>query len=101
MSHALVHPTVHEAVTGKLVLGAQEDDDGDRRLKVDVELARDVEPDPALGDRVADAVQTAILQQSGEYGSYVPTERQRPQITLWRYADPACFPAGIKHRWVR
>jgi phenylacetate-CoA ligase len=101
IAHGLVDASVRISVTGKLVLAVDEDAAGDSQLHVDVELAPGVAPDAHLEKAVGAAVLAAILEQSGEFGAYVPMVRQQPAIRLWRYADPDCFPAGIKHRWVR
>lgn len=40
-----------------------------------------------------------LLQLNSEYRSYVPSERQRPLLSLHPAGDPAWFPAGAKHKY--
>jgi phenylacetate-coenzyme A ligase PaaK-like adenylate-forming protein len=101
VSLALEQPSIREFVTGKLVMSIGEDDDANRQLALDVELARAVAPNDALAATIAAAARAAILKQCGEYGAYVPAERQLPVVTLWTHAHPERFPVGVKHRWVR
>jgi phenylacetate-CoA ligase len=97
----LESPAHAASFSGKFVMECAEDERGDRRLRIDVELARGVAPDDALAALAARAIEAAILDASSEYGAYVPAARRLPEVTLRRHADPAVFPVGVKHRYVR
>ncbi|MFI0445162.1 phenylacetate--CoA ligase family protein [Actinomadura sp. 6N118] len=97
----LEQPGISEAVTGKFVLEVVEDAHHDRHLSVTVELAPDVTPDPALPNRVAEAVVTHLCRLNSEFAHYVPEHRRRPLIDLRPFADPKYFPPGVKHRYTR
>jgi phenylacetate-CoA ligase len=97
----LEQPQVRAHVSGKFVMEIAEDSDHNRELALDVELARGLAPARELADSIADQVRDALLGASSEYGGYVPAARQRPRVRLWPHGDPAHFPAGVKHRYLR
>ncbi|WP_246238404.1 phenylacetate--CoA ligase family protein [Acrocarpospora corrugata] len=94
----LEQPEVCDAVTGKFVLAAPE---GAKGLQVTVELASGVAGTPELAARVSRSVLTALKRLNSEFANYVPPDRQAPMVTLRPYGDPAHFPPGVKHRYVR
>jgi phenylacetate-CoA ligase len=100
VSLGLEQPAVRESVTGKFVMSVRSDADERSELHVDVELARGAAATDELAARVARSIRDAIVRQSGEYGAYVPPERQLPAVTLWGHSHPERFPPGVKHRWV-
>lgn len=101
VSIALEQPDTREHVTGKFVIEAREDQARDRRLTVAVELAAGVTPSGALERALADAIVAVLLRLNSEFANYVPTERRRPVVTLYRLGDPEYFPVGVKHRYSR
>jgi phenylacetate-CoA ligase len=101
VSIALEQPGTRDRVTGKFVMEVQEDAARDRQLVFAVELARGVDPSEDLSKEVADAIAKVLLRLSSEFASYVPSERQRPRVTLWPTGHPEYFPAGVKHRYSR
>ncbi len=44
--------------------------------------------------------QPVALETFRPPAAYVPAERQLPAVHLHLHADPAWFPAGVKHKWV-
>ena len=101
VSVGLEQPEVRASVTGKFVMEARETPSRDRVLAIDVELAAGAEPSDALRDAVAESVLAALVRLDSEFAHYVPAERRRPEIALHAKGDPTCFPAGVKHRYVR
>ncbi|KAL4442730.1 hypothetical protein ABPG77_006724 [Micractinium sp. CCAP 211/92] len=93
-------PELAEATTGKFVLLVEETADLDRQLAVRVELAPGVQPSEALRAQVASVLLRELRRLNSEYSAYVPAERQLPAVHLHLHADPAWFPAGVKHKWV-
>ncbi|KAL4424238.1 hypothetical protein ABPG75_001539 [Micractinium tetrahymenae] len=93
-------PELAEATTGKFVLCVEESADLDSQLAVRVELAPGVQPSAALQAQVAAVLLRELRRLNSEYAAYVPTERQLPAVHLHTHADPAWFPAGVKHKWV-
>ncbi len=97
----LEHRSVREAVTGKLVMEVREDEAGDSHLRVDVELARGVVEDEALGPRIAAEIRAALVSTGGEFAAYVPAPQQLPEVRLWPHGHPEHFPVGVKHQYLR
>lgn len=105
VSAGLETPGVARWVTGKFVMQARETADRDRELHVVVELAAGVDAraasDMAVAALVAGSVRDALARLDSEYAAYVPAARQTPTVELRAHADPAWFPAGVKHRYTR
>ena len=97
----LEQPTVSDWVTGRFVLDVVEDADHDRNLRVIVELAPGVSPDPEHERVLAASVRTELLRLNSEFAHYVPGDHQTPRIELRPAGDPLYFPAGVKHRYTR
>ncbi|WP_061300341.1 phenylacetate--CoA ligase family protein [Herbidospora cretacea] len=98
VSVGLEQPEVNQHVTGKFVLEAPEGAEG---LHITVELAKEEEPSGDLAKEIAAQVLTHLRRLNSEFAHYVPEWRQLPLVTLRPYADPAHFPPGVKHRYVR
>jgi len=81
--------------------GGEDDDGGDRRLALAVELAPGTGEAPGMADAIAAAVRDAVRRLSSEFAAYVPDARQTPHVTLWPAGHPAHFPVGVKHRYSR
>lgn len=92
---------VREQVSGKFVMEAVEDVNGDRALELDVELARGVSADGAHPSVIANVIREEVARASGEFATYVPGDRQTPVVRVWPYGDPRHFPVGVKHRYVK
>lgn len=88
-------------VTGKFVLEAQDTKDGDKYLHIAVELLPGIAPDETMVSVIATSIRTNLLRLNSEFANYTPADRQLPRITLCSFADPAYFPAGVKHRYTR
>jgi phenylacetate-CoA ligase len=101
VSIALEQPGTRDHVTGKFVMEVVEDAARDRELVVAVELAAGVAAAEALADLLADEIVAVLRRLNSEFASYVPTERQRPRVTLWPSGHPEYFPVGVKHRYSR
>jgi phenylacetate-CoA ligase len=101
VSIALEQPGTRDHVTGKFVMEVVEDAARDRQLVVAVELAAGVAAAEALADLLADEIVAVLRRLNSEFASYVPTERQRPRVTLWPSGHPEYFPVGVKHRYSR
>lgn len=101
VSAGIEQPGLAPYVTGKFVMQIVADADHDLTLTIAVELAANASSDETLADRVADAIAASLRRLSSEFATYVPTERQRPQITLHEQGDPDWFPTGVKHRYSR
>jgi phenylacetate-CoA ligase len=98
---ALEQPETRAFVTGKFVMEVKEDASRDRQLHVAVELAPGAEASDARVQAVADAMLAVLRRLNSEFASYVPPERQRPEVTLWPTGNPGWFPVGVKHRYAR
>jgi phenylacetate-CoA ligase len=97
----LEQPAVSDRVTGKFVLDVVEDADRDRHLRVVVELAPGVRPEPNDESLVAQSIRTELLRLNSEFAHYVPEAYQTPRIELRPAGDPEHFPPGAKHRYTR
>jgi phenylacetate-CoA ligase len=97
----LEQPAVAPSVTGKFVLQAVEGLAEQPHLAIAVELAAGVAPTAALEEAIAQSIVDALLRLNSEFAHYVPAERRRPKMTLAPAGDPACFPVGVKHRYIR
>lgn len=97
----LEQPEIMEWVTGKFVLETRETEDGDKFLHVAVELLPGIEPDQAMASVIASSIRTQLLRLNSEFANYTPVERQLPRISLYPFANPEYFPAGVKHRYTR
>ncbi|MDD2769895.1 MAG: phenylacetate--CoA ligase family protein [Methylococcus sp.] len=101
VSVGLVRPGIADWVTGKFVLEAPEGIDGDRELRLTVELLPGVVADAAKAASIAESVRAELLRLNSEFAHYTPPERQTPAVMLRPFADPDYFPAGVKHRYTR
>ena len=97
----LEQPTVKDWVTGKFVLEVMDVDDGNRRLRVTVELAAGVDGDRVKGDVIAESIRGHLRRLNSEFATYVPDVRQTPIVELRSTGDAEYFPVGIKHRYTR
>jgi phenylacetate-CoA ligase len=88
-------------VTGKFVMEVKEDAQRDLHLHVAVELAPGAGATDARRDAAAEAIVKVLRRLNSEFAAYVPSDRQRPRVTLWPAGDPQYFPAGVKHRYAR
>jgi len=98
---ALEEAPIHDWVTGKFVLLAEEDAARDRRLRLVVELAPGVAPSDDKIEAIAASTVRALLRRNSEFAHYVPKERQGMEVTLAPAGDPTWFPVGVKHRYTR
>lgn len=89
------------SVTGKFVLQVSENADGDKSLRVAVELLPGVAADDNLSSAIARSIREQLLRLNSEFAHYTPSERQLPEISLHAFADPEYFPTGVKHRYTR
>ena len=97
----LEQPELAALVTGKFVLETRESHGGDKYLHVAVELLPKIAPQANLSAAIADSILKQLLRLNSEFANYVPPDRQLPAVTLHAFADPAYFPAGVKHRYTR
>jgi len=97
----LEQPGIMEWVSGKFVLEAKEDAQGDKYLSVTVELLPGVAPDEGKVRAIAESVRAQLLRLNSEFANYTPPEKQQPQVRLRPFEDPEYFPAGVKHRYTR
>ena len=94
-------PPVDRWVTGKFVMESREDDDRNRHLAIDVELAPGIETTPDMAETISESILTQLRRLNSEFAHYTPSEYQRPRVSLHRSGDPEYFPPGIKHRYTR
>ncbi len=88
-------------VTGKFVLECLDDDNGDKRLHIAVELLPGVTESPEMIPVIANSIRQQLLRLNSEFAHYTPAEKQIPAISLHTFTDPAYFPTGVKHRYTR
>ena len=89
------------SVTGKFVLQVIENAMGNNYLHIAVELLPNLQPSADLSETIAQSVRRQLLRLNSEYAHYIPADRQLPIISLYEFADPEYFPAGVKHRYTR
>ncbi|KAJ3405243.1 hypothetical protein HDV05_006688 [Chytridiales sp. JEL 0842] len=94
-------PEINKSITGKFVLAVKEDENGDARLAVILELAPGVEPSDKLRIQIVKVILRELLRLNLEYGHYIPVEKREPLITLLPFGDPTRFPKGVKHRYIQ
>jgi phenylacetate-CoA ligase len=97
----LEQPGIMEWVSGKFVLEAKEDAQGDKFLSVSVELLPGIAADERKARAIAESVRAQLLRLNSEFANYTPAEKQRPEVSLRPFEDPEYFPAGVKHRYTR
>jgi phenylacetate-CoA ligase len=97
----LEQPGLMESLTGKFVLEVQEDDHGDKRIRVTAELRPNQTGETSLADRLAESIRAQLLRLNSEFRHYTPPERQLPIVILRPFGDPEHFPVGVKHRYTR
>ncbi|KAJ3061859.1 hypothetical protein HDU99_005417 [Rhizoclosmatium hyalinum] len=99
----LEQPDVCHLVTGKFVLGLNEDPD-DLRLLLRVELAIGVDAgdsDGAVGQKIAASVTKELKRLNSEFANYVPEEKHAPIVHLYNAGDATYFPVGVKHSYIK
>ncbi len=96
---ALEQSPISDGVTGKFVLSTPEDANGDRWLKVVVELAQHAVASAPAAEAIAQGIRRELLRLNSEFAHYVPSERQVPRVELRPFGDPEFFPVGVKHRY--
>jgi len=97
----LEQATIKDWVTGKFVLEVVDVDDGNRGLRVTVELAAGVDWDDTKRVTIAESIRLHLRRLNSEFANYVPDVRQTPIVELRSTGDPEYFPVGIKHRYTR
>lgn len=97
----LEQPDVERSVTGKFVLEVVEDEHGDSRIQVTVELAPGADADERLAARLADVIEDNLVRVNSEFAHYVPKERRAIGVRLLPHGDASYFPVGVKHRYTR
>lgn len=95
----LEQPAVADWTTGKFVLMVTGSDRP--RLRVVVELAPGLSPDPARDPILAASVEAALLRLNSEFAHYVPATQRTPLVEQRGTGDPEFFPPGVKHRYTR
>lgn len=88
-------------LSGKFVLQALEDGQGDKYLSIAVELLPNVVAPGDLPQHIAASVRQQLLRLNSEFANYTPTEKQTPCVTLHAFGDGEYFPLGVKHRYTR
>jgi phenylacetate-coenzyme A ligase PaaK-like adenylate-forming protein len=101
ISVGLEQAAVRDWVSGKLVLQVMETADRNEALGIVVELLPGIGGDETKSGVIAESVMEQLRRLNSEFANYVPTEYQRPLITLKPHGDPEWFPAGVKHRYTR
>jgi phenylacetate-CoA ligase len=71
------------------------------QLSVTIELGPRVFASAELLLELERSLRTHLLRVNGEFGAYVPLERQGLLVQLKEHADLEYFPAGVKHRYTR
>ena len=97
----LQQQAIQQWLSGKFVLETDEDAQGNKYLKIAVELLPGTTADDDKSEQIASCIKQQLLRLNSEFKHYVPTERQLPQINLHAFADPDYFPLGVKHRYTR
>jgi phenylacetate-CoA ligase len=101
ISLGLEQPEIRARVTGKFVMQVKEGLADKPRLTIAIELAKEAIGDDAFAETVAVAILAQIRRTNSEFANYVPTQYQKPLVTLYPTGDPAYFPVGVKHRYSR
>lgn len=99
ISVGLEQAAVRDWVSGKFVLRVVETADHNEALNIVVELLPDIDGDALKSDTIARSILEQLRRLNSEFTNYVPTEYQRPRITLKTHGDPEWFPPGVKHRY--
>lgn len=101
ISVGLEQPELIGKLSGKFVLETLETALGDKYLHIAVELLPGAAAEESLAAAIAASIRGQLLRLNSEFANYTPADRQLPQISLHVFADPAYFPAGVKHRYTR
>jgi phenylacetate-CoA ligase len=101
VSLALEQPTVRGFVTGKFVMEVKEGLSDKPAFALAVELAQGVAAADAISEVIAETVLGTLRELNSEFANYVPSDLQRPLITLYPQGHPDYFPVGVKHRYSR
>jgi len=101
VSLALEQPGVRAYVTGKFVMEVKEGLSDKPAFALAVELAQGVAATDQISDAAAGSVLSTLRERNSEFANYVPTELQRPVVTLYPQGQPDYFPVGVKHRYSR
>ena len=97
----LENPDFADRLTGKFVMQVPESEQGDRFLRLIVELAPGIEAGAVDAAELAVSVQRELQRLNSEFANYVPLERQEPRLELRPFEDLEYFPPGVKHRYTR
>jgi phenylacetate-CoA ligase len=101
VSLALEQPAVRGFVTGKFVMEVKEGLRDKPAFTLAVELAQGVVAADSITDLIADTVLGTLRELNSEFANYVPSDLQRPLVTLYPQGHPDYFPVGVKHRYSR
>jgi phenylacetate-CoA ligase len=101
VSLALEQPGVRADVTGKFVMEVKEGLSDKPAFALAVELAQGIPATDQIASAAAESVLAVLRERNSEFANYVPTEFQRPIVTLYSQGHPAYFPVGVKHRYSR
>jgi len=97
----LEQPELAGWVSGKFVMEIRESEAGAEVLHIAVELLPTHSPDAGKQAAIAQSIRSQLFRLNSEFANYVPLARQTPQVELLPFADPAHFPSGVKHRYMR
>lgn len=97
----LEQPELMGWVTGKFVMEVREGEEDTQFLHIAVELLPSLAANAEKQAVVAQSIRSQLLRLNSEFANYVPAIRQTPHVVLMPFAEPAYFPAGVKHRYTR
>jgi phenylacetate-CoA ligase len=101
VSLALEQPAVRGFVTGKFVMEVKEGLRDKPAFTLAVELAQGIAAADTITDLIAETVLGTLRELNSEFANYVPSDLQRPLVTLYPQGHPDYFPVGVKHRYSR
>jgi phenylacetate-CoA ligase len=106
--HGIEHAEIAHRVTGKLVLGIEEDASLDPFLSVVVELDAREKLDEmsqdevtALETEIARLLRMGIERENSEFAHYVPEDKRTPKVVVKPFGEETYFKQGVKHKWIQ
>jgi phenylacetate-CoA ligase len=103
VKEALQSDEFEDQLTGKFTMLTKIDTKHNQFLEINVELSKNIKPNPELEKRVQDTIIENLLKKNAEYKNNHNSlgSKVEPHIIFWEHENPLYFKSGVKQKWVK
>jgi phenylacetate-CoA ligase len=100
---ALIHPLIHNFLTGKLTMATKFTKQQDQYLEINLELRKNVKLTKAVKKLILDIIVQNLEKTNSEFRELhrFLDKRAHPNLVFWPAEDPQYFRPGVKQQWVK